>query len=121
DSNVSTPVISRPRETRCTFANTETSSSLRATPPSAGSSAVTNPLVSFAETGAAKSGDGGVEATSNPMKPVIAGTSSSDATPDAPDHQSFSDEREAGSEPRDRTSNSLKTHTGLEVSTSKSV
>lgn len=121
DEKVATPFIVRSRETHWSFANTETSSSLRATPPSAGSSAATNPLVSFAETGAAKSGDSGAEATSNPMKPVIAGTSSSDATPDAPDHQSFSDEREAGSEPRDRTSNSLKTHTGLEVSTSKSV
>jgi hypothetical protein len=121
DEDVASPIIVRSRETHWSFADPKTSSSLHATPVSTGDSAAANPLASFTATGAAKNHDGASAISSDTMTSVLAESSPLGATRDAPDQQSFSDKRDTGSGQRDRTSNSLKGHTGLEILTSKSI
>jgi chemotaxis protein MotD len=122
DEEVTSAIIVRSRETHWGFGNTATAASSHATTVSSGNSTAANPLASFAAIGLAKNDDrAAATTTSEPVKPVLVESSPVDAARDAPDQQSFSDKREAGSGPRDRSSNSIKGPAGLEAFASKSV
>ena len=123
DEEVTSAIVVRSRETHWSFGNTATAAaSSHVTTVPSGNSAAANPLASFAAIGLAKNDDrAAATTTSEPMKPVFAESSPVDAARDAPDQQSFSDKREAGSEPRDRPQSGIKGHTGLEVFASKPV
>ncbi|HXE00699.1 MAG TPA: flagellar hook-length control protein FliK [Hyphomicrobium sp.] len=122
DDEVTSAIIVRSRETHWSFSNTATVASSHAATVSSEDSAAANPMASFAAIGLAKNDDRTTATTtSEPMKPVLAESSPVDAARDAPDQQSFGDKREAGSEPRDRSSNGIKGHAVLEAFASKPV